>query len=210
MRIFKKVLLILLFANILRIIPGCCKCDEDLGYMSFNRMDIKNIDNSGEWAMTSFRDTMPAAAVAFEIALFDSLGYYYYSSIPELKSIGINTAMAMKCDCAFPLQANYHLTSIKISTIFSLSGEIEAGADVTSLFVGRSSGNSSSGNSVYQSLPSIIRQTEGKIYYDGGVESFHIFLQPEVENTSARFVIDITLSDNSIFSDTTNLIQILR
>lgn len=210
MRILKKVLLILLIANILRIIPGCCDCDEPLRYFSFNRMDMNNIDNSGDWAKTSYRDTMPAAAVAFEVALFDSMGYYYYSSIPKMDNLGFSTANAMSCDCAYPLQANYYLTKIRITSLFSISEEIEAGADVTDFFVGKLSGNSSSGNSVYQSLASIVRQTEGKIYYDGGIESFHIYLQPEVENTSARFVINLTLSDNSIFSDTTNLIHIVR
>lgn len=208
MRIVKKVLLILLIANIIRIIPGCCKCGEDVYNFNFNKTDLRNIDNTGSYPQTSESDTMLSAAVAFEVSLFDSLGYYYFAENTAPEFTGFKTSMAMSCDCSIPMQANYHLNEIKITTLFDLNSEIKAGDDVSEHFVASLSGNSAYNSGVYQTLSNICKQTIGKTYYDSGVESFRIFLKPGVENTKARFVIDLILSDHTIFSDTTNLIHI--
>ncbi|MBW6489662.1 MAG: hypothetical protein K0B15_00575 [Lentimicrobium sp.] len=209
MRIIKKVVLIFLLANIIRIIPGCCKCSEEVYNFNFNRTDIRNIDNTGNYAKPLEIDTMLPGAVAFEVSIFDSLGYFYYAYAgPEYT--GFKTAAAMSCDCAMQLQTTNYLNHIKITTLYDLSSEIKAGDDVSEHFVASLSGNSSHNSGVYQSLTSVCTQTIDKIYYDSGVESFRIFLKPEVENTKARFAINLTLSDNTIFSDTTNLIQILQ
>ena len=57
MRIFKKTIFILLIANVLRIIPGCCECDDTAIAFDFNTTDIRNLDNSGEWVQSTFSDT---------------------------------------------------------------------------------------------------------------------------------------------------------
>jgi hypothetical protein len=206
MRILKKVLLILAVTNIIRIIPGCCECDDSTMPFNFNKIAIINLDNSGDRAITTTSNTMMREAVAFEVALFDSLGYYYaYESSLNLGGIGY--AQAMSCDCSFPLKANQYLTSIKITTLYSLSSEIHAGSDVSGLFVAQPTNNSSSG-SLYSSLNTICNQTNGKAYYDSGMESFGLFLTIPVENSRARFVISTIFSDDTILCDTTQLITI--
>ncbi len=211
MRIFKKVIIILLVANVLRIIPGCCECDDAPMLFDFNTTDIRNLDNSGEWVQSTSSDTMLPGAVAFEINIFDSLGYYYYGYAEAniLKSIGFTTTQAFQCDCAMPFMARQFLQDIRIITLYNLSEGIPAGTNVTGLFVGQFRGNSSSSSSVYSELSTIIQQTENKTYFDGGIESFGIYLKPEVENTLAQFEIQFTFSDNLQLTDTTNLIHIL-
>jgi hypothetical protein len=206
MRILKKSILILLMANLIRIIPGCCECDDSSMPFNFNKMDIINLDNSGDRAITTSSNTMLPEAVAFEIALFDSLGYYYAYE-PSLNMGGIGYAQAMSCDCSFPLKANQYLTNIRIISLYALNAEINAGSDVSGLFVAQPTNNSSSG-SLYSSLESTCNQTNGKTYYDSGMESFGLYLTIPVENSQARFVISVIFSDNSMMSDTTRLITI--
>jgi len=206
MLFYKKVMLIMALAGIIRLIPGCCDCDESTVPFSFNKTDIVNLDNSGEWAVTTTTDTMKPGAVAFEVALFDSLGYFYAPE-PSLNSIGFGQAKAMSCDCSIPFSANQYLTSIRITSLYALTPEIIAGSDVSGHFVARPTNNSSTG-SLYSSLESICKQTEGKTYYDSGVESFGLFLRIPVENIRARFIIDIYLSDETILRDTTHMITI--
>jgi hypothetical protein len=212
MRIFKKAMFILLMANVLRIIPGCCNCDDTPNLFDFNKSDIRNLDNSGEWLSSSASDTMLPGAVAFEVNLYDSLGYFYneYAASDLFKSIGFTTSQAFSCDCSWPFMARQFLDDIRITTLYDVSGNILAGSDVTDLFVGKLGRNSSTSSSVYLSLANIVKQTENKTYYDGGIESFGIFLKPEVENSIAQFTIQLTFSDQRVLTDTTNLIHILQ
>lgn len=207
MRILKKAILILLIANIIRIIPGCCDCDDSAMPFNFNKINIINLDNSGDQAMTTNSDTMKPEAVAFEVALFDSL-FNYFAAGPKVNFGGIGEAKAMKCDCALPYKANHYLTNISITTLYALSTEIADRSDVSGLFVARLTINSAFGSSLYNSLESICSQSNGKTYHDGGIESFGLYLKTKVENPEARFVITITFSDNLVLSDTTNLIHI--
>ncbi|MDY0101990.1 MAG: DUF5034 domain-containing protein [Lentimicrobium sp.] len=211
MRIFKKTIFILLIANVLRIIPGCCECDDTAIAFDFNTTDIRNLDNSGEWVQSTFSDTMLPGAVAFEVNLYDSMGYYgSYAAASFVKNIGFTTSQAFSCDCSMPFMARQFLEAISITTLFPLSESIPAGTNVSGLFVGQSRGNSASSSSVYNELSYIIRQTENKTYYDGGIESFGIYLKPEVKNTLAQFEIQFTFSDGLQMTDTTNLIHILH
>jgi hypothetical protein len=207
MRILKKAILILLIANIIRIIPGCCECDDSAMPFNFNKIDIINLDNSGDWAITTTSNTMVPEAVAFEVTLFDSL-VYFISEGPMLNYGGFGEAKAMKCDCAPPFKANHYLTSISITTLYALSTEIADQSDVSALFVARLANNSASGSSLYSSLESICNQSNGKTYYDGGIESFGLYLTIPVENSRARFVISTLFSDDTMLSDTTQLITI--
>jgi hypothetical protein len=206
MRIFKKAFLIIAVSVILRMIPGCCDCDESTIPFNFNKIETINLDNSGEWAVTTQSDTMKPEAVAFELALFDSTGYYYAHE-PSLNLPGFGQAKAMSCDCSFPFKANQYLSNIRIISLYALSPEIAAGSDVSDFFVASPTNNSSSG-SLYSSLETICQESKGKTYYDSGIESFGLYLTIPAENNQARFVINIWFSDNSMLSDTTRLISI--
>ena len=210
MRIFKKAILILLLTNVLRIIPGCCECDEPSREFDFNRTKIMNLDNSGEWVRSTESDTMLPGAVAFEVNLFDTSGYYYheYSAGNLFKSVGFKTSQAFQCDCSIPFIARQYVTNIRITTFYNISESIPAGSNVTELFVGKLRGNYSNSSSVYNELSAIIRQTENKTYHDSGMESFGIYLKPEVENQLAQFEIQLTFSDQRVLTDTTQLIHI--
>lgn len=210
MRILKKAIFILLIVNVLRIIPGCCECNEPTMEFNFNRTAIRNLDNSGEWLRSTDADTMLPEAVAFEVNLYDSLGYFYheYAAANFLKSFVYTNCQAFSCDCSIPFIARQHLTDIRIITFYSISENIPAGSNVTELFVGKLRGNYANSSSVYNDLSAIIRQTENKTYHDSGIESFGIYLKPEVENQVAQFEIQCTFSDQRVLTDTTQLIHI--
>lgn len=202
----KKILFILLSLNLLRIIPGCCECDEAARPFSFNQTDIVNLDNTGPWPEYTDSDTMRPAAVAFSISLFDSTGYFY-AQAPDIVTPGFSQAKAFaKCDCAFPFMANQHLTQISIESLYALSPDIPAG-EVSGLFVAKPTSNAASGN-LYIPLNDLCNQTIGKVYYDSGIESFDLYLKTEVQHPEARFVFTFTFSDSLILRDTTRLITI--
>lgn len=202
----RKILFVLFTLNLLRIIPGCCECDESLIPFSFNKTDIVNLNNTGAWPEYTDSDTMKPAAVAFSISLFDSTGYLY-AQAPAIQSFGFSEAKAFaKCDCAFPLRPNQHLKQLNIESLYSISPEIGAG-DVSSHFVARPTSNASQGN-LYITPEELCNQTIGKVYYDGGVESFDVYLKSEVLYHEARFVFTFTFSDNTVLRDTTRLITI--
>lgn len=207
MKVFRKILIILLIANLVRIIPGCCDCDGPATFFSFNKTGITNLDNSGIFPQSSASDTMRAAAVAFEVSLYDSTGYWYYAALPAKSGAGFSRATAMSCDCAYPMQARAHLTNISITTLFPISDQIVAGAEVSGLFAASLRGNYA-GDGVYITPEMLCSQTENKIYYDSGIESFGLFLKPEVQSANARFVMRFTLSDGITLTDTTALITI--
>lgn len=211
MRTLKKAFLILLVANLLRIIPGCCECDDTAILFNFNKLSIHNIDNSGDQAMTTASDTMMYEAVAFEVALFDSTGYFVAKGPQVNRSgFGFGFASAFSCNCAFPFRSNQFISALRITSLYPISPEIPAGSDVTELFAGRPTNNAAPGNSLYISPESLCNQTEGKIYYDSGTESFGLFLKVPVAGTRARFVIQTLLSDNTSLCDTTRLITIVQ
>jgi len=210
MKTLSKTLLILFVANILRLIPGCCECDESSIPFSFNKIDITNIDNSGDWAVITQSDSMKPEAVAFEVALFDSAGYYHLAQSFFSTNTGYSNATAMSCDCSYPLRAIQHLSSLKITSLYALNAQYSAQSDVTELFVAKLTNNSSTGSNLYIPLPALCNQTQGKNYYDSGVESFGLYLTVPVENSRAAFIISAKLSDNRILSDTTKVITILN
>lgn len=176
MKLFRKVLFILLIANIIRIVPGCCDdCDSLPKYFNFNSIELYNLDNSGEWAVSTTVDSMQPAAIAFELAIFDSLGYYFhYAETDVINAFGYKTSYAMKCECSQPLIAYHYLTDISITTLYDINEELHAGDDVTGYFVGQLRGNTSPVGGMYMDLATITAQTENKVYYDSGVEAFGI------------------------------------
>ncbi len=203
---FRKILYILLLLNLLRIIPGCCECDEATRPFSFNKTDIVNLNNTGPWPEYTDSDTMRPAAVAFSVSLFDSAGYFY-AQAPVVETFGFSKAQAFaKCDCAFPFMANQHLTDIRIESLTPLSPDLPAG-DVSALFVAKPTSNAASGN-LYIPLNDLCRQTIGKVYYDGGIESFELYLKTTVQHAEVRFAFQFTFSDNLVLRDTTRLITI--
>jgi len=212
MKIFRKVLFILLIANIIRIVPGCIEdCDLLPVYFDFTSLQILNLDNSGEWEVENTTDSMQAAAIAFELVISDYPGNYpHYSAADIFHSFGFKSSHAMSHDCSQPMIANHYLTDIRIATLYDINAELHAGDDVTAYFVGQFSTNTSPVSGVYLDLATIIAQMKNKVYYDFGVEAFGIYLKPEVETPQSRFVISLTFSDNRILTDTTRLIHILH
>lgn len=204
-----KVVFVLLIAVIIRIIPGCCDCNEPLQYFNFNTTRLTFIDNAGTYPRPMPGDTMNAAAVAIKLEMADSAGYFQYSRVLKTGFPGFSTASAW-CYCPIPMKANAWLKQIKITTLYPISDEIAAGTDVSSLFVGSLEYGYYSGGSLYLTLESLCLQTNDKTYQDAGIESFLLFLKPEVAYDSARFAISLSLSDNRILNDTTSLIHIRR
>lgn len=209
MNIKSKIVFLVMLAASVRIVSSCCDCDNLPAFFNFNKADLRNIDNSGDYPFTITSDSMYAEAVAFEVSIFDSTGYYYLAENRNpLNNLGFSTASAFSCDCAMPFTPNQFIERIEITTLYPLNTSTPAGSNVSELFVGLSTSNSARGY-VYETLSQLCQQTQGKIYYDGGIESFRLFLKPAVENPVARFQIQLHFSDGSQMALTTGLIHII-
>lgn len=198
-----------MLAASVRIVSSCCDCDSLPVYFNFNKADLRNVDNSRDYPFTITSDSMFAEAVAFEVSIFDSTGYYYLAENRNpFHNLGFSTASAFSCDCAMPFSPNQFIESIEIITLYPINPSTPAGSNVSELFVAESTSNSAVG-SVYENLPQLCRQAQGKTYYDSGIESFRLFLKPAVENPVARFQIQLYFSDGSEIALTTGLIHII-
>lgn len=207
MRTFRKLLTVIILFNAARIFTSCCECDDTPVRFTFRSIDVRNLDNKGEWAIVTASNNMAAEAVAFEVSLYDSTGYFGYAALQKAVLPGFSKAMAFTCDCSIPFQATSYPESLMIKTLYAINDSIQAGADVTSCFVARSSGNGAI-SGLYQSVESVFALARDKIYYDSGVETVQLFLMPEIKSDKAKFEISVRLSDGRILSGNTQTINI--
>ena len=65
MNIKSKIVFLVMLAASVRIVSSCCDCDNLPAFFNFNKADLRNIDNSGDYPFTITSDSMYAEAVAF-------------------------------------------------------------------------------------------------------------------------------------------------
>lgn len=201
-----KVTLLITLAFILKALSGCFDPVWDFDF-SFNKITVKNLDNSGIYTMDSNWDTMYAAAVAFEVTLSDET--FLASAITrqvEAPLFGFTPASAESPDPRYyPV---HRITEVSIVTLEAMSPDIPAGTDVTGFFVAHVP-HFTSLDFLYlgaDELPPVLDQ---EFYLHEPSVSFQLFCREEIAGNKAQFVITITLSDESTLSATTSLITLL-
>ncbi|HPT14879.1 MAG TPA: hypothetical protein PK796_08840 [Bacteroidales bacterium] len=199
--IVKKLFVLIAAVSILRIISGCGDCPDDPVFFEFNEVSISNLDNSGAWSQVTTSDSMFDEAVSFRVMID---GYFepvkFQSSF--LRNTGYSSCYAFS-KCPEILKPLHPITALTIKTLYPINNEIPANSDVSNMFVA----SESSWGNLYHPLTSHTVSLKDKIYYDFS-ESFNIYLKSKVLNDKARFIISVRLDNDSIISDTTNIIYI--
>lgn len=205
MRIFKRVVVIFLVLNLVRLFQSCIDDTETVIFFDFNTMLVSNIDNSGLYAVPADSDTMYSEAIAFSVQVFDSTASIYMSALKPA-GISFRSCQAKERMPSFkPLQ---QIENISIVALYDISDDIPANTDVTQYFYFGMEDYSSPGD-LYVSWNELYESMTGKIY-SSRMESFSLYLTKNVENGSARFIISMELSDGRFVSDTTALIHIVN
>lgn len=120
MRHTSKVLFVIGIFFILRLTQSCGTCSDEPFYLDSNLIMIKNLDNSGLYTASSNIDTMFSAAVAFEVAIYDSTNTFYTSLIKPKTPFGFSTAQALsKCPQIYKSKQN--ISKISIITLEAIS-----------------------------------------------------------------------------------------
>ncbi len=159
---------------------------------------IQLLDNSTYRAGETDHDTLPHGAVAFSLQITENMqmaGQYG-------KEIQLFTpAMATS-----PPDPEYVIENpvkdIQVTTLFTLNSNTAAGADVTSLFL-----FGERHKFLYVTREHVIENQYVEPYPEP-VINFDMFLQPFVDNDSARFAIRVVLDDETVLSDTTAVIHL--
>jgi hypothetical protein len=197
----KKLLILIVALFILRIIPGCFDCPDDVTYFNFSDLTISNLDNLGRETAV---DTMYCEAVAFRLTLGGN-SELKNSQLLQLQDMGFSSCYAFGSECPEILKPVHPVVEVKIITLLAIDDETSAGADVSNLFVA----SYSSYENLYETLEEYVGGLQNKTYSDFiTAESFNIYLKNKVLNDKARFVITVRLDDNSTISDTTQTIII--
>ncbi len=205
MRTTKKVIIILIFVFILRTLSSCifnCNCSNDVLYFDFNKIELTNLDNSQTYAVSTQSDTMINKAVAFEVRIFnDELSAHNYC--PQ-KLFAYNSAYAWSCDCSPLLLPNNGIEKISIKTVFDINTQIKSGSEITNRFLTKNNQT----DELYIPTNEIHSKKNTETYYHSAEEKFNLYLKDEVKNNKAQFIINVYLKNDTILSDTTNILTI--
>lgn len=202
-----RVTLLISLAFLLKTVSSCINPVWDFDF-SFNRITVDNLDNSGIYPVEVGRDTMYAAAVAFRVNLSDE------TILASCLRRNTNAAFtAFTPAAAEPPEPRYYpihrITGISIVTLEAMSPEIPAGTEVTGLFVAHVP-HFVNLDFLYlraDELPSVLDLD----YYPGEpAVSFQLFCRENITSSTARFIITVTLSDESTLAATTGLITLVR
>lgn len=182
-----------------------CSCGDDTIPYSFNRTRIVNIDNSGIYGSETNSNELKRAAVAFSLKLSDTnFTYFDYYAATSKPIFGFSGAYAYTKDCDPIFESTAHINSITIITDHNLNASISAGQDVTEQFLVRLNSNPQSG--LYETLENALTQIRYKGY---PFVVINFYLKIPVENNSAQFSFNISLSDGTEVTASTNLITII-
>lgn len=189
-----------------RIIQSCCSCGTDTIPFDYSLAAIKNIDNSGSYAVLSEENVMYSKAVAFEVTVSGDYGMAFLQKKQLLPAF--SDARALSCDCSPLFGPQQQITSVTVTTLVQISPSITAGEDVTGLFL--ATVNEISGiEYLYRELSSIYEDLNPEMVSDTPSVTFRLFFTGEVLNDLARFTVTIGLSDGRSLTATTEPITIV-
>ncbi len=203
-----RVILLISLGFILKAATSCIDPAEWDFELSFNKITITNLDNSGVYPTETDSDIMYATAVAFTVTLSDETILASGVNRPSNYSFtGFIPASAISPEPRYyPIN---RITGISIVTLEAMSPEIPAGTDVTGLFAACVPGFNT---------PAFLYIDSGELlaaidrdYYSGEPSvTFQLFCKQDIASNTAQFVITVTLSDESTLSATTGLLTLLR
>lgn len=212
MKKWLKAINIIVIIALIKVVQSCilfpnCECSDEVFYYSINSIEITNIDNSQTYPQFTEEDEMHKAAVAFNVLISDTtLTENYAYSQPLQSSIGFSTALAWSCDCSMNYLPEPTIQNFNIFTNFDINDTVKAGDDVSNLFL--VTDYSWSNRDLYYELNELINLANLTTNEMPGI-LLKIFLKVPVDNSKAEFTIEITLSNDTKISQTTNTITII-
>lgn len=208
MKVVLKSLSVVLFVFVIRILSGCCDCDDYYSEQKFNfeKLHVFGLNNNGKVAVESISDTMDREAVAFQV-LFTSNGSYLFKKETALTGFGFTKASATEeCNCLPTFIPENPIKDFAIRTSFSFN-KWPAGLDVSdsmNYYIGKYAGTG-----LYVSKARVIADiTRLKCSFDG--IAFQFFAPNEVVSDSAQFDVEFTLSDNTVISNSTHRVYLIK
>lgn len=203
-----RVTLVISLAFILKVVTSCIDPAEWDHEFSFNKITVKNLDNSGIYPTETESDIMHARAVAFTVTIADDM---ILASGVDRRSNDSFTGFTPAS--AEPPEPRYYplnrITGISIVTLEAMSTGIPAGTDVTGLFAALVPQFKTPGF-LYIDSGELLSALDQDFYPGDPSVTFLLFCREEISGDNAQFEITITLSDESTLSATTNLITIVR
>jgi len=202
MKLSTKVIFILSLIFILRLTQSCGTCSDEPFYLDSNLIMIKNLDNSGLYTASNNIDTMFSAAIAFEVAIYDSTNIIYTSLVKPKTSFGFSTAKA-RSPCPSIYKSKQNISKISIITLEAISPEIPINTDVTTYFL-----TQDPNSFLFQPLENLINTALYSYNLYDPLFTFNVFYQGDIKNDKAQFAFEILFSDGRTLTSQTNLIHL--
>ncbi len=178
-------IVLLIFA--LRSCTGCC---EDPPEVPFDFTSIETLVPENAFA----------EEIHLKITLSDTTDHFLGSAL-FVPDFGFTNAYGLSCNDLF-FVPNQKVKGIMIETLYDISPLLPAGTDVSDNFYAR--------DFLYYSLDELISKLSQIEVYFSPESVFSVFLKEKVENSMARFRIEIEFTDGRSMTDTTAIIHIIN
>jgi len=183
----RYVVYIVLLIFALRSCTGCCGDPIEVPF------DFTSIE-------TLVPENAFAEEIHLKITLSDTTDHFLGSAL-IVQDFGFTNAYGLSCDNFFYVP-NQKVKSIMIETLYDISPLLPAGTDVSDNFYAR--------DFLYYSLGDLIGKLSQIETYYFPESVISVFLKEKVENSLARFKIEIEFTDGRLMTDTTAIIHIIN
>jgi hypothetical protein len=188
MRTVYKVLIILSFSFLIRLVIGCCTCNLETQFISVDLLNVIPINNANNIPDYN-TDTLCRSAIGFEIILSETAVAQHI--INWFHSVGFSNTCAVQCDCSPNYRPDKTIDSISVVSNNRLNRDIPPDTFITDYFVGSFSALS---NYLYVSLKEVINDFNTPDYNE---YRFFMYLIAPVEMDVASFTFTVYFTDNS-------------
>lgn len=200
-----KVFAIALLIFSLKLVSSCIwnagSYEIDIAY---NKLVVEGVDNS-DWMMQyNINGKLYSEAVALKLALQDTNRNYYCSSETTLQNLiaGLAFTQAFADQPVEIFKPVNNVEEINIYTLYDMKPYFNAGEEISDSVMCPAG----YGFNLYEPLNKVV----SKINQTNPECSFTCVLKNKINNTEARFKVDVVLSDGSTLSDTTEIFTILE
>ena len=200
-----KVLLVIIIPVFIEILVSCCNCPA-IRYSTYMHcsVEISNVDNSGERPILTKSDTIKkdSYGISASIKRSENICKIYK---PQ-QSIFFQSAYATSCNCPpeFEYSARNRIIAINVVTLEDFDATHPANTDVSEYFM------------VYNfskedSINNYIKNLETTLYFvqeEDPLQFYLLLKTPPTSGSKQQFRVDISLSDESLLSMQTNLLEL--